>query len=244
MRCPSDRRHRSVCCGFECTYVSSSNAKSIVWVLTIYTRNPTSEQLSDARSYWYRRTVVTVNQWPDDENERHATYTLNTLKQKQCPCLSLYNSVRFPGTEALLSEGPQASVVLLVRSAYGRSGFCRTGRMIQKGDNRISWRTRPCATLPTGKLIWIGLGMNPGFCGESPRLAIWVTEWLTTRISWIDTFWISVPTSQRTQPVSTMNTNQLMLNSRPIWISYGSSMKNIENTSWELFWENVSFQET
>lgn len=43
-----------------------------------------------------RHTPVTVKQRPRDDNERHSTHTLNALKQKQCQCLLLYNSVRFP----------------------------------------------------------------------------------------------------------------------------------------------------
>jgi len=220
MRCPPDRRHRSVCCGFECTYVSSSNAKSIVWVLTKYTRNPTSDRRSDARICCYRHTAVTVKQRPRDDNERHSTYTLNALKQKQCTCLLLYNSGRFPEKKELLLEGPQDSIVLLHTDEELSAEQTEWNRRVW-----TEWLENPslCYAAHRENLIWIGGGMNPAFRVKVRRLATWA--WLATWISWIHTFRISVPTSERALPVSIMNINQLMLISRPIWISYGTNIE-------------------
>ena len=52
---------------------------------------------------------------------------LNGFKQKQHPCLLLYNYVRFPGKKALLPEGPQASIVLLVGLCTDEDVSGRTG---------------------------------------------------------------------------------------------------------------------
>jgi len=145
MRCPPDWRHRSVCCGFECTYVCPVLTRNRLSERSqnIYATQPPTDGVM--RVF----TAVTVKQRPRVDNERHSTYILNDLEQKQCLCLLLYNSVRFPGKMELLLEVPQASIVLLVGSAYRWGDVGKTGRMKQTDVNRMTWRTRPFATLPT-----------------------------------------------------------------------------------------------
>ena len=151
MRCPPDGRHRSVCCGFKCTYVSSSNAKSIVWVLTKYTRNPTSDRRSDARIYCYQ----TYTSYCQTKTAWRQRTSFNThIKRFETKTMSMSFAIQFceiSRKKGLLLEGPQALIVL-VGSAYRRRGVGRTGRMKRTGVNRMTWRTRPCANLPTEKI--------------------------------------------------------------------------------------------